>query len=281
VSVETYVFGSFRVMPAQQVLLDGDRPLRVGSRALDILVALIERAGQIEYQLRALWGLWSVDLASGQFRASLTLAERFYSLARRRGYSNDQLFGDRLIGTSQHYLVDQPSARRRIERVLTDYVAGDDGSSIFSFQLDLRVTARAFLARILWLQGFPDRAMRTARSAVEEAQELKHPISLCYALTVAACLIAYWVSDLAAAEHYVGLLLDYSTKYALEDWRAGGRCHQSLLAIKRGDLNAGLPLLRASFGEIGHAMRYNMFEGALGAALGDAGRVKSASDAYE
>jgi len=77
------------------------------------------------------------------------------------------------------------------------------------------------------------------------------------------------------------VLLDYSTKYALKDWRACGRCHHSLLAIKRGDLNAGLPLLRASFGEIGRAMRYNMFEGALGAALGDNGRAKSASDAYE
>jgi hypothetical protein len=201
------------------------------------------------------------------------LAQRFYSLATRQGYPNDQLIGVRLIGTSQHYLGEQPSARQHIERVLADYVASDDGSRFFRFQLHLQVAARVFLARILWLQGFPDQAMRTVHSGVEEARELEHPISLCYALVLAACPIAYWVGDLSAAERYGDLLLDYSTKYALEDWRACSRCHQGLLAIKRGDVNTGLPLLRASFGEIAHAMRYNMFMGALGAALGETGQV--------
>jgi predicted ATPase/DNA-binding winged helix-turn-helix (wHTH) protein len=234
---------------------------------------IAESLNDTEYQLRALWGLWSLEIGSGQFRASLALAQRFYGLATRRGDANDQLVGDRLIGTSQHYLGDLTCARRHIERVLTDYVASDDRSHIFRFQLDLRVTARVFLARILWLQGFPDQAIRTAHSAVEEAREPNHVISLCYALAMSACLIASWVGELAAAEHYVGMLLDYSTKYALADWHACGRCHQGLLAIKRGDLSTGLPLLRAGFGELRHAMRYNMFLGALGAALGEAGRV--------
>jgi DNA-binding winged helix-turn-helix (wHTH) protein len=40
-------FGPFRVLPNQRLLLEGDRPLRLGSRALDILVALLERAGEL------------------------------------------------------------------------------------------------------------------------------------------------------------------------------------------------------------------------------------------
>jgi DNA-binding winged helix-turn-helix (wHTH) protein len=43
---ETFVFGSFRLMPTQRIVLDDEKPLRLGSRALDILVALIERAGE-------------------------------------------------------------------------------------------------------------------------------------------------------------------------------------------------------------------------------------------
>ena len=43
---ETFVFGSFRLIPAQRIVLDDEKPLRLGSRALDILVALIERAGE-------------------------------------------------------------------------------------------------------------------------------------------------------------------------------------------------------------------------------------------
>jgi DNA-binding winged helix-turn-helix (wHTH) protein len=33
-------------MPSERTLLDGDRPLRLGSRALDILVTLVEHAGE-------------------------------------------------------------------------------------------------------------------------------------------------------------------------------------------------------------------------------------------
>jgi predicted ATPase/DNA-binding winged helix-turn-helix (wHTH) protein len=40
-------FGPFRLLPAQRLLLEGDKPVRVGSRALDILIALVERAGQV------------------------------------------------------------------------------------------------------------------------------------------------------------------------------------------------------------------------------------------
>jgi predicted ATPase/DNA-binding winged helix-turn-helix (wHTH) protein len=43
---ETFAFGSFRLIPAQRVLLEDGKPLRLGSRALDILVTLIESAGE-------------------------------------------------------------------------------------------------------------------------------------------------------------------------------------------------------------------------------------------
>jgi DNA-binding winged helix-turn-helix (wHTH) protein len=43
---ETFIFGSFRLVPAQRALLDDGKPLRLGSRALDILIALVERAGE-------------------------------------------------------------------------------------------------------------------------------------------------------------------------------------------------------------------------------------------
>jgi predicted ATPase/DNA-binding winged helix-turn-helix (wHTH) protein len=46
VDEETFVFGSFRLIPAQRTLLENGKPLRLGSRAFDILVALVERAGE-------------------------------------------------------------------------------------------------------------------------------------------------------------------------------------------------------------------------------------------
>lgn len=42
-----YLFGPFRFVPARQRLWCGDTPVRVGSRALDLLAVLTERAGQV------------------------------------------------------------------------------------------------------------------------------------------------------------------------------------------------------------------------------------------
>src|ERR1700761_3742476 len=39
-------FGPYRLLAAQRLLLEGDRPVRLGSRAFDILTALVERAGE-------------------------------------------------------------------------------------------------------------------------------------------------------------------------------------------------------------------------------------------
>src|SRR5664279_843232 len=41
------VFGPFRLFSARQLLLRGDEPVRLGSRAFVLLVALVNRAGEL------------------------------------------------------------------------------------------------------------------------------------------------------------------------------------------------------------------------------------------
>jgi len=44
---ESVAFGSFQLIPGQRMLLEDGKPLRLGSRALDILITLVEHAGEI------------------------------------------------------------------------------------------------------------------------------------------------------------------------------------------------------------------------------------------
>jgi DNA-binding response OmpR family regulator len=44
---EPIAFGPFRLLPAQQLLMEGDKSVRLGSRALEILLALVERDGAL------------------------------------------------------------------------------------------------------------------------------------------------------------------------------------------------------------------------------------------
>src|SRR5580704_11685494 len=218
------------------------------TRALEIA----ERLDDAEYRLRALWGLWAHHTASGRLRVALEVAQRFCALTAERPDPNDRLSGEGMIGISQHYLGDLPSARRHLEHMLVGYVTPDQTSHIIRFQIDPRVQ-RTFLARVLWLQGFPDQATRAAHSSVEDARAANHAISLCTALVHAACPLALWTGDLAAAEYYGTMLLDHSTRHALALWRAYGRSFQGMLVIKRGDVDTGLRLLRAGFDEFGEA----------------------------
>jgi DNA-binding response OmpR family regulator len=39
--------GPFRLWPARQLLLEGDIPVHLGARAFDLLIALVERAGEV------------------------------------------------------------------------------------------------------------------------------------------------------------------------------------------------------------------------------------------
>src|SRR6516165_1085172 len=239
-------------------------------------LAIADRLKNTENRLPALWGLWSYRMNCGEFRAALAFAQRFHRLAGKQPDPADRLIADRMIGTVLRFMGDLTNARRRIERMLDRYIDPLLRSHAIRFVWDQRVAGEMVLAVILWLQGFPDQAMRTARRTIESAQARDHTISLCYALSTAACPIALRVGDLAAAERYVSMLLDHSAKLAMAVWQAEGRCLKGGLLLKRGRVDNGLALLRTALGELretGSVLRYGAFLGVLAEGLAAAGQV--------
>ena len=244
------------------------------------VLRIAENLHAAEYQLRSLRGMWSFHDARGECRVAMGLARRFRRLAVSRADCANQLVGDRLIGMSQLRLGNLSGARRRLEHFLANYAIPDQREH---FQSDQRVSARAFLARILWLQGCPDQAMQAAKGSIEEAQETNHTYSLCFALAHAGW-IALTAGDLVAAEPLIDNLVDLSARNALTHWHAWGRGHQGELVIKRGDVVAGLLLLRAGLDELGEArsgLRYGMFLARMALASAEAELVSDGLAAIE
>ena len=141
------------------------RPLPHGRNALE----LAQDLGDIDYQLQALWGLWADRITGGEYRVALELAQRFCALAATRPESADVLIGDRLLANVLIYLGDLSQARLLFERGLNRQGPPVHRSQTARFLIDLRSSARAMLAHILWLQGYPDQALRTAQWSVAEA----------------------------------------------------------------------------------------------------------------
>src|SRR5882724_842438 len=66
-------FGPFRLLAEQRLLLDGDKPVRLGSRAFDILAALVERAGEVvtkESLIARVWPRTFVEEANLKIQVS-------------------------------------------------------------------------------------------------------------------------------------------------------------------------------------------------------------------
>ncbi|CAH0340895.1 winged helix-turn-helix domain-containing protein [Rhizobium sp. CECT 9324] len=54
----SYSFGPFVLIPERQLLVEGEKPVRIGGRALDVLTALVERPGQVVDKRELLLRVW-------------------------------------------------------------------------------------------------------------------------------------------------------------------------------------------------------------------------------
>jgi predicted ATPase len=257
-------------------LMYSTAPARETGAAWATALELADKLEDTDHKLRAIWGLWAGSQNNGEFRAALALAEKFRNLAAGSADPSDVAVGDRLMGAALHFLGDQAAARRHIESMLHQYSTPDRRSDTVRFQFDQRVTARITRARVLWLQGFSDQAMREVEDNIESALCINHTLSLCNALAQAACPIALLVGDLPAAERSISLLHRNTEGHGLLVWHAYGDCFQGELLIKRGDIDAGLRLSRAAVDKLRKArfVQYlTAFLGSLAEGFASAGQA--------
>jgi predicted ATPase/DNA-binding winged helix-turn-helix (wHTH) protein len=232
---------------------------------------LAERLDDRESQREALWGLWLCQLGDGDYREALSTAQAYSALADA---APDMQMADRLLGVPRHCLGEHSEARLYIERGLD--IRPSLSPVGVRFRFGQPMAARVILAQILWLQGFPDRALETARYGVRESRASGHAISLCDALAQSMCPIALRVGDYELAESSIGELEDLTERYALGPWSILSQCWKAALHIERGERDVGIPVLTSNLKllrEARFAFYHTQFMGILAAAIADCGDV--------
>jgi tetratricopeptide (TPR) repeat protein len=235
-----------RLMAARAIVLLYTSRGKIPAEMQEVWTGVLEIARQlddVQYGLRALWGLWSFEQNVGRFPEALNLARRFYDLAMRSSNPVDLATGDRILGVTLHYLGDQADAETYFERSLARLNPSVHGNHAIHFQYNQSLAARAYVPKILWLRGFPDAALRAARSVVDDAVAAGHALSLCLVLMVAACPVALLVGDIQAVKRFVDLLLSTSTTHAIDLWRIEGSCFSGAVLVRGGKPREGRSLL--------------------------------------
>lgn len=242
---------------------------------------LAEQLEDADYRQRALWGLCIDQFNNGEFRAALEYAQRFAALVEGSTDAIELIMGDRILATALHYLGDQKAARPHIDRVIARLDALRRQPQIVRLRFDMRVSAHYFQARILWLQGFADQALRVVEHNVEEGLAIGHALSFCSVLGQGACPITLLSGHLDAAERYGAMLLVHTERHPVRLWHLWARSFNGLIVAKRGDIAAGLTMLRAGIDEVGEAKflpRFLLLLGELAACLGMGGQAKQGVD---
>jgi DNA-binding winged helix-turn-helix (wHTH) protein len=86
VDEESFTFGSLRLIPAQRMLLEDGKPVRLGSRALDILITLVERAGQTIRKDEIIARTWPDTVVDeGGLRVHVAALRKVLATAARAG----------------------------------------------------------------------------------------------------------------------------------------------------------------------------------------------------
>jgi predicted ATPase len=234
-----------RLMAARAIVLLYTSRGTISAEMQEVWTGVLEIARQlddVQYGLRALWGLWSFEQNAGRFPEALNLARRFCDLAMRSSNPVDLATGDRILGVTLHYHGDH-DAETYFERSLARLDPTVHGHHAIHFQYNQSLAARAYLPKILWLRGFPDAALRAARSVVDDAVAFGHALSLGLVLVVAACPVALLVGDIEAARRFVDMLLSTSTIHAIDLYHTEGSCFSGAVLVRGGKPLEGRGLL--------------------------------------
>jgi predicted ATPase len=208
--------------------------------ALTRALELAEKLRDADYQLRILNSQWIYHARLGDARTVLALAHRANAIAASVGTPVASVTAVSMLGIALHWAGEHESARRRLESLLEELNAVSRRHFIHRAGWDLYVVAQYFLSHILWIQGYPDRAMKILRGSLDEARRLQNPQSLCSALAFGGCALALHLGDLDMAERLAAELVGTAQRYTLGTFHAWGRAAQDIVALRKGHGKPGL-----------------------------------------
>jgi len=148
VADETFAFGSFRLIPAQRRLLDDGEQLRLGSRALEILIALVERAGETIPRDQLIARTWPDTVVDdGALRVHVAALRKALGDGRdgRRYVVNHPARGYSFVAPvaresarADNTRVDEPATGSSLPAPLTRIIGRDDTVAALATQLGRR-----------------------------------------------------------------------------------------------------------------------------------------------
>jgi predicted ATPase/DNA-binding winged helix-turn-helix (wHTH) protein len=242
--------------------------------AITRVLEIAHSRGDTSTRLRLLAGLHMFLLRAADIRGSLAVAEELETAARTEMDASYSVVADWLLGCSHHFMGNQSVARQHLEKGLA--CAGHLNAQLFG--LDYRLRALIVFQRVLWLSGFPNRALAVAREAISEAEASSKPINICFSCVYTAPVFL-WCGEVGAAQGVLEKLMTHPNWHALPALHATAFALQGELLIRQGETERGLALLRSALAMMRadrQTIQLARASCALAQGLGSAGQLSEA-----
>jgi class 3 adenylate cyclase/predicted ATPase len=203
-------------------------------RALD----LCNSARNSPQRFAALGGIIAFHITRGDFEQSRALAGDLLTLAHQQDDPTAKLMGHRALGQALFLIGELDPARDHLSNSLKSYDAAQDRSLAPLF-------AQTYLALAYTLLGDIARGRTVGQDAVDFAERLRHPHSICNALAFLAG-VHVLCADADAAFPVAQRTVVLASEYEFPLWAAGGRMLRGWANSYLGHIEEGLPELRKS-----------------------------------
>lgn len=232
-----------------------------------------QRNGNVEYQHRALRGLWTSNFSAGHLQEAVSILKNYAEVPGGLASLDDKSHWVRMRGMTRFYVGDFSGAQEDLESALDAYDQSQD-LDLVRFQFDQRALVCVSLATTLWIKGDIERAISTAQLSLDYATRSEHDLSVVYALAYITCRMALLTGDLARAKDAVDQLFGRAMIHPLPLWDVIGRCWQGVLLARKGEFQAAADILGQALAVVpegSFSLHSGMFRGEYAYAVASAG----------
>ena len=204
---------------------------------------LCQQVGETPQLFPVLYGLFRFYMVRAELQAMRELAEQLFSLAQRVQDPALLLEAHRVLGPTMFWLGELAPARAHSEQGVALYDPQQHRSHAFVYGQDPGVACRCIAAMSIWMLGYPDQARQSIHEALTLAQELTHPFSLAFALTMDA-VVHQFRREGQAVQERAEALMTLSTEQGFPYWLAFGTILRGWALTAQGEGAEGIAQVR-------------------------------------
>ncbi len=209
------------------------------TRALELSQAV----GEIPQLFPVLRGLSSLYIYQGEFEKGVRMGEQILSLAERYDDANMRVEGHLVLGYNLAFFQNLKLGLDHLEKGIAYFNPDQHRPQRFWLGNNPGVVGFTTSALILWMLGFPDRALQRANDAVDLAKRLNHPYSMAYALFHTG-LLHLWRREVELVQARAQAVLDIAEEHEFQVWRAVAICLHGAALAGMGRAEEGLTQVR-------------------------------------